>query len=76
MAYQFVLDDPYLENPCGKRVDQRYALATLYYSTNGNSWKNNEGWLEPVDECTWAGVTCDDFNVVTELKLGKFAWTS
>jgi hypothetical protein len=34
---------------------QRFALATLFYATNGEQWSNNEGWVEnfPFDECDW-----------------------
>ncbi len=71
MAYQFLLEDPFLSDPCGQRVEQRYGLATVYFATSGDSWTNNERWLGPVDECTWAGVTCNDNLVVTELRLGK-----
>lgn len=30
---------------------QHYALATLYYSTNGDNWSNSSGWLSNNDEC-------------------------
>ena len=42
------------------RLTQRYALATLYYATNGDHWSSNEGWLSDSDECTWS--TDDPFN--------------
>jgi hypothetical protein len=34
---------------------QRFALATLFYATNGEQWSNNDGWVEnfPFDECDW-----------------------
>jgi len=32
---------------------QRYGLATLYYSTNGERWRRSEGWLSNSDECEW-----------------------
>lgn len=32
---------------------QRYVLATLYYSTNGDEWDTNVGWLSDGDECDW-----------------------
>jgi len=36
------------------RLVQRFALATLYYSTNGSGWKSSRFWLSPtVDECRW-----------------------
>lgn len=37
--------------PDWKRI-QRYALAVFYYSTNGDKWRNNNGWLSDEDECT------------------------
>ena len=36
-----------------QRLLQRYALATLYYSTNGDDWINNIGWLSEENECNW-----------------------
>jgi len=30
---------------------QRYILATLYFSTRGDDWINNTGWLSDSDEC-------------------------
>ena len=32
---------------------QRFALATFYYSTEGDSWTRNDGWLSDDDECNW-----------------------
>jgi hypothetical protein len=32
---------------------QRYVLAVLYYSTNGDRWFDNSGWLSNGDECNW-----------------------
>jgi hypothetical protein len=32
---------------------QRYALATLFYSTNGNSWYGKNKWMSNEDECHW-----------------------
>ena len=31
----------------------RYALATLYYSTGGENWNNQTGWLVDPDVCNW-----------------------
>jgi Leucine-rich repeat (LRR) protein len=42
---------------------QRWALASFYYATNGNSWVDNERWLTTDDECTWFGITCIDGTV-------------
>lgn len=35
-----------------ERKIQRYALATLFYSTGGDQWSNNEYWMSDEDECT------------------------
>lgn len=32
---------------------QRYALATLHYSTGGDDWRQNTDWLGDNDECGW-----------------------
>jgi hypothetical protein len=32
---------------------QRYALATLFYSTNGTSWDKKDEWMSDFDECRW-----------------------
>jgi hypothetical protein len=32
---------------------QHYALATFYYSTNGDKWNNKSGWSSDADECKW-----------------------
>jgi len=36
---------------------QRYALATLYFGTNGDAWEDNANWLNP-DECSWRDINC------------------
>jgi hypothetical protein len=37
------------------RIQQRYALAVLYYSTyvDGDGWDWRDGWLVEPDECQW-----------------------
>lgn len=35
------------------RLIQRYALAALYYSTSGDTWRNNAKWLSSEHECEW-----------------------
>jgi hypothetical protein len=32
---------------------QRYALATLFYSTNGISWGGKDEWMSNTNECLW-----------------------
>jgi hypothetical protein len=54
---------------------QRYVLATLYFATNGESWSQQYNFLSTDHVCLWhtfeqdAGVTCNDNNDVTSIKL-------
>jgi len=51
---------------------QRYALATVYFSTNGDNWRENTGWLSELDECSWLSTsesTCDDMGEYIKLDL-------
>jgi hypothetical protein len=37
------------------RLAERFALATLFYATEGESWLRNDGWLnETMSECDWS----------------------
>ncbi|CAB9498139.1 LRR receptor-like serine threonine-protein kinase At4g08850-like [Seminavis robusta] len=54
-AWQWLLQDyellPYYSNA---RVVQRFALATLYYATEGSNWAVQTNWLDhSVHECGW-----------------------
>jgi hypothetical protein len=46
---------------------ERFALATLYASTDGTQWKRNDGWFSEESVCTWDGIVCfkDDGMVQT-----------
>ena len=46
LAYDWLLQDPFLMEYEDWRIRQRYALATLYYATNGDRWKKNDYWLQ------------------------------
>jgi hypothetical protein len=53
---------------------QRYCLAVFYYSTNGDRWTNNGGWLSDENECTWftralRGEACDSNGLFIGLRL-------
>jgi hypothetical protein len=44
----------------GISAKEREALVALYEATDGNHWKNHEGWLGPAgSECGWHGVLCE-----------------
>ncbi|CAB9519666.1 Leucine Rich Repeat [Seminavis robusta] len=39
------------------RLKQRFALATFYYSTRGDYWVKNQGWLDwDTHECNWEQI--------------------
>lgn len=66
------VDDPLFPNVCAyPTILQRYALATFYYSTNGQEWIANTGWLGDTVECEWFGVICDNGVLVSTLSLRK-----
>jgi hypothetical protein len=64
-------------------VEQRYIMAVLYYSTEGDSWLNcsatassvcpSEGsrFLSGEDVCFWYGVSCSRGDV-TGISIGKY----
>lgn len=41
-----------------QRLRQRYILALLYLTTNGDFWENTDKWLSVEDECDWHGLDC------------------
>jgi hypothetical protein len=60
-ALEWLKKDPrYDEYLYAYRLNQRYALAVLYYSTNGDSWLNNTGWLSNDTECSWYSSRYND----------------
>ncbi|CAB9516494.1 LRR receptor-like serine threonine-protein kinase [Seminavis robusta] len=43
------------------RLKQRFALATLYYSTRGDYWVKHQGWLDwDSNECNWEQLRWSD----------------
>jgi hypothetical protein len=74
-AFDWLIDDPYSANLADSRLLQRFALATLWYSTNGDTDWTHEGWLEPINECLWANdvdvfdVFCDPDGAVEHIQL-------
>lgn len=49
---------------------QRYALAVFYYSANGASWYENDGWLSDNDECDgWARIDCSENGEVVHIVM-------
>ncbi|CAB9520726.1 leucine rich repeat [Seminavis robusta] len=67
-------------NIADARIQQRYALACIYYATfavptmytvaEPRGWIDATGWLSDADECTWFGLTCNDNSEVEKIALG------
>jgi hypothetical protein len=58
---------------------ERFALVLFHFSTGGESWLDQAGFLNPlINTCSWksvyggAGVDCNDKGSVTTLDLCKF----
>jgi len=68
VASEWILNNnPQLAEFSADRILQRYALATLYHSTNGpTKWGDRELWITEADECEWVDVICEDTNEVDE----------
>ena len=70
-SLDWILSDPFsLDGLSDDRFVQRFALATLWYSTNGTTW-DHDGWVESKNECDWGsdGFVCSQDSVVEELDL-------
>jgi hypothetical protein len=55
-------------------VLQTYALNTIYFSTNGSSWKTRTGWTGPTPICgddSWFGIACNSDGAVLNLTLAE-----
>jgi len=57
-------------------LEQKYALSVLYFSTNGEEWEDNTGWLTDDNECEWFWTStssedsvCDSLGRVYEIDL-------
>lgn len=54
LAFQWLTGDPMLSAYPEWRLQQRFALATLYFATGGDRWTHNGGWLDySLNECLW-----------------------
>jgi len=40
-------------------LEQRYVLATFFFSTNGDQWSRNNYWMTSSRECEWQYVDCN-----------------
>jgi hypothetical protein len=59
-AYEWIRTDMKGSNYSHQKIIQRYALATFYHRTQGDSsWDRSEDWLTEADECDWKFVSCN-----------------
>ena len=60
---------PTPELPSGSPDTDRAVLVALYEATNGDSWKNVDGWLSANPLNQWYGVQTNSYGRVTGLNL-------
>ena len=73
-ALDWILTDPYSSYELSDdRLVQRFALATFYYSTDGDEWTNHDvdQWLNSTNECLWDAnnIFCSPASAVQGLDL-------
>lgn len=52
------------------RIIQRYVLAVLFYSTNGDNWVNQFEFMTQDNECAWSGaLQCNSKGLITDIDL-------
>lgn len=76
MAYEWLLESESLEEYTPQRILQRYAMVTLYYSTNGEGWLDDYLWLTNTTECDWYTTargqgSCNGKDELVYLELDK-----
>jgi hypothetical protein len=74
LAYSWLLNNDTQTTACaGNKIPiQRYVLATVFYSTGGDKWLRQNGWLnQTTNQCSWYGVTCNSAKNIIDLNLGK-----
>jgi Leucine-rich repeat (LRR) protein len=53
-AFEWLVDlDSDLNAYSERQLIQRFVMATFFFSTNGENWSSNEGWLSAENECRW-----------------------
>jgi hypothetical protein len=71
LAVSWLVGNEEAENYNDQQLLQRYVLASLYYSTNGENWSQSSiSWnVEWTEECTWWGIECNSNGKVRILSL-------
>jgi Leucine-rich repeat (LRR) protein len=72
-ALDWLANNSNLDTYSDAKTIQRFALATLYFSTLGETWRNTDLWLSDEDECMWFTSStrspCDEGGTYTNLEL-------
>jgi len=73
-AFEWLRSVSNVQNLPDNRILQRYALATLFYSTRGWEWTKASRWLSNEHECTWFSTSalldiCNPNKDMTTLSL-------
>jgi hypothetical protein len=83
LALKWLVEDD-LRHMCpgDENIPQRYILALLYFSTNGDDWMKcrrddmapcvGKNFLSVYHECEWGGITCDSNERIQKINLGEF----
>lgn len=58
-ALDWLSNDPLVYTYDNEKISIRFALATFYYATGGDSWTTNHLWLSDLDECLWFTSSAD-----------------
>ncbi len=73
LALDWLANNVNYESFSDDRLIQRFALATLFYSTGGILWRRNDLWLSDEDECMWYSGSsqsqCDESGSYIRLEL-------
>ena len=68
-AAKWLSEEPSFVSYSEGKTLQRYALATLYFATNGGQWTNSDGWLTERNECNWYTTTSDEICINGNLRI-------
>ena len=73
-AFAWLEESEFRSSMSTSQTLQRFALATLFYSTGGDQWKSSKGWLaQTKDECSWFRrhfhSICDSLGRIHSLSL-------
>jgi hypothetical protein len=76
-ALEWIVSDQLSTDPIltESRILQRFALATLFFSTSGANWTNSTEWLTSSHECDWyhpqTNYVCDENGLMHTLQMDE-----